>query len=503
MKPKKTSVDEIIKQSLPSAELSEMDAALNRVSNRLWDHDLIQTGPRDSSLPNRAPRRVQSRILAIAGIAAAIVLAFVISSRTVQSAPAILEDNAGTRRIQFDELVSPNGAGTLKFPDGSQVEMRSDSQVLLRQSKSGVQLQVRSGGVIVNAAAPLRVQTNDISAEGKVFFVSAKQEGSRVAAIGSEAQVQQGPTERKLLPGEQLSTNSESGESFSLQDEIRWIRQLQTQTALAEIAAAEAQRAAAPASSPSPAFDVVSIRLSNGNLPQGARGSGAGYGCAGNGPTVDPGRITFNNQNLYTLVTMAYDFNCIQAMSLGLVSGGPSFVGTDQYVIQVTIPKDVDFQPVSGRRFSLGQYPIVQGMFRKMLADRFKLAVHKEKKEMSAYALTVAKGGSKLRADAPFLPKDAPTPQGAGDLRASGASMDGLANLLSYAMKKPVVDRTGISGSFPIFVYYAMPGDASLNPSPFPDLITAVEEQLGLKLESTKTMVDTIVIDHAEKPTEN
>ncbi|HET9131740.1 MAG TPA: TIGR03435 family protein [Terriglobia bacterium] len=66
-----------------------------------------------------------------------------------------------------------------------------------------------------------------------------------------------------------------------------------------------------------------------------------------------------------------------------------------------------------------------------------------------------------------------------------------------------MVDRTGISGSFPIFVYYSMSGDVSIDPSPYPDLVTAVEEQLGLKLEPAKTMVDTIVIDHAEKPTEN
>ncbi|HET9131739.1 MAG TPA: hypothetical protein VFO86_12360, partial [Terriglobia bacterium] len=90
----------------------------------------------------------------------------------------------------------------------------------------------------------------------------------------------------------------------------------------------------------------------------------------GNGPTVDPGRITFNNQNLFTLVTLAYDFNCVQAMLLGLVNGGAPFVGTDQYVIQVTIPKDVDFQPVTGRRFVLGDYPKVQALFRNMLAWR-------------------------------------------------------------------------------------------------------------------------------------
>jgi len=70
-------------------------------------------------------------------------------------------------------------------------------------------------------------------------------------------------------------------------------------------------------------------------------------------------------------------------------------------------------------------------------------------------------------------------------------------------LKKPVVDRTGIAGSFPIFIYYAMPDDTGLNPSPYPGLTTAIEEQLGLKLESIRTTVDTLVIDHAEKPSEN
>jgi uncharacterized protein (TIGR03435 family) len=64
------------------------------------------------------------------------------------------------------------------------------------------------------------------------------------------------------------------------------------------------------------------------------------------------------------------------------------------------------------------------------------------------------------------------------------------------------MDRSGISGSFPVFIYFAIPDD-NLNPSGYPDLITAVEEQLGLKLEPIKTTVGTLVIEHAEKPSEN
>jgi uncharacterized protein (TIGR03435 family) len=389
------------------------------------------------------------------------------------------------------------------------VEMRSESEVSLERADDGIRVRVRKGDVIVNAAEQpagrLHIETKDMSAVGKVFLVNAQEEGSRVAAIGGETRVQQGAAEKKLLPGEQVATNPKMARTLSLQEEISWSREIVRHLALAEQAVAEAQQLAAAIAEKRTTFELVSIRLTdpNGGIP-GARGrpGTASYGCAGNGPTVDPGRIVFNNQNLYTLVTMAYGFTCIQAMSLGLISGGPSFVGTDQYVIEVTIPKDAGFQPVPGRRF-VANNPKIETMLRNMLEDRFKLVVHREKKETAGYALVVAHGGHKLRPDAPFLPKDAPAPPGAGDLRAQGMNMEALAGSLTTALKKPVVDRTGIPGSFPMFVYFAIPDPTGLNPSPYPELPTAIEEQLGLKLEPIKTTVDTLVIDHAEKPTEN
>jgi uncharacterized protein (TIGR03435 family) len=501
MKRIRKNVDEILQRSLPSASTSETSAALDRISRRLWSHGISEDRTEETLNPVR--RRSPSRWLAAAAIVvAAITIAVLFPARTVRSAPAVLEDGAGSRSIRYGEVVKPQGAGTLRLVDGSRVELGLETEVSLEHGNDGVRLQVRRGDVIVNAAERLMVHTRDVSAVGKIFLVNAKEEGSRVAAIGSEARVQQGQTEKRLLTGEQMTTNPQIVQAISPQDEIAWVRGLQARMALAEQAVVEAQKLAEALKERRETFEVISIRLSS-NLPDGARGGPVPYGCAGNGPTVDPGRIVFNNQNLYTLAAMANDFNCIQAMSLGLITGGPSFVATDQYLIEVTIPKEAGFQPVAGRRFSLGQYPKIQTMFRNMLEDRFKLVVHREKKEVPGYALTVAKGGHKLRADAPFLPKEVPTPPGAADMRAQGMTMAGLANFLSTALKKPVVDRTGIAGSFPIFVYYAMPDDTGLNPSPYPGLTTAIEEQLGLKLESIRTTVDTLVIDHAEKPTEN
>jgi uncharacterized protein (TIGR03435 family) len=469
--------------------------------------------------------------LALTFAAAALVLVFT-QSPAIRSfvwgvnAPAVVEAADGELyrvsggqplhagdTIKAGDAVRTDGSvgSLLKLADGSSVEMRSKSELALERADDGLRIRLGKGDVIVNAAKQgpgrhLYVQTKDVTVAvvGTVFLVNAEQEGSRVAVIEGQVQVRRGATANALLPGEQVATSPRMALP-PVTEEISWSRNVKAHIALLQRQPAAIPAPAQGVAEPGDRFEVVSIRRSDPNAGAGQRGAPgtASYGCAGNGPTVDPGRIIFNNQNLYTLVTMAYGFDCVRAMSLGLISGGPTFVGTDQYVIQATIPKEAGFQPVEGRRFRLGDYPKILTMVRNMVEDRFKVAVHREKKEAPGYALTVAKGGHKLRADAPFKPQDAPTPPGAGDFRVSGATLEAVANLLSMALKKPVVDRTGITGQFPMFVYYAMPDATGVNNSPYPDMITAFEEQLGLKLEPIKTTVETLVIDHAEKPSEN
>jgi uncharacterized protein (TIGR03435 family) len=208
------------------------------------------------------------------------------------------------------------------------------------------------------------------------------------------------------------------------------------------------------------------------------------------------------NHALKTLIAAAYD------VSPQAISGGPSWVESERYEILAKAPGDA--------RPSLREQMI---MLRALLADRFKLTIHRERKEMSVYALTVAKGGSKLKVST--VSPDA-TPEGPpalafvvtpGTLRlpARYASMDEFASLLQRgALGRPVVDQTGLTGRYDFDLECAIDetlfdgalGNGPDNPTA-PGLFAALQEQLGLKLEATRGPVSAIVIDHAEPASEN
>jgi uncharacterized protein (TIGR03435 family) len=144
-------------------------------------------------------------------------------------------------------------------------------------------------------------------------------------------------------------------------------------------------------------------------------------------------------------------------------------------------------------------------MVQRLLADRFQLKVHHEMKEFAVYELVAAKGGPKLKEGA-----DRPTngiERRAGHFDAYGTSMGQLAAQLTSVLDRPVVDKTGIEGFFDFKLDYA---EAELQPDPNPapnaaaaDIFAAIQEQLGLKLETTKAPIDVLVVDKIEKPTEN
>jgi len=135
------------------------------------------------------------------------------------------------------------------------------------------------------------------------------------------------------------------------------------------------------------------------------------------------------------------------------------------------------------------------GMLRQLLADRFKLQFHTVPKELSGYALTVGKNGHKMKPGFGEIPNI-----WAHDYRMSAKNtpMSGLAWLLSTTLRAPVVDQTGLKGGYAFSFSQPTPFD----PSP-PSIFTVLQEELGLRLESTEVPVDVIVIDHAEKPGEN
>ena len=144
-----------------------------------------------------------------------------------------------------------------------------------------------------------------------------------------------------------------------------------------------------------------------------------------------------------------------------------------------------------------------------MLADRFHLAVHREVKEVPGYFLVVGKDGPKIHAlsdadaaaPAPATQRGAAPSSGTRRVRMR-TTMTYVALMLGVITRRPVVDRTGLSGEFDFELEFAPP-DAPAADSSAPSVFTAVQEQLGLRLESAKVPAEIVVIDRAEKPSEN
>jgi len=174
-----------------------------------------------------------------------------------------------------------------------------------------------------------------------------------------------------------------------------------------------------------------------------------------------------------------------------------------------------------------------QQMFRALLADRMKLAAHYETREQEGYDLVFARADKRLgdaikptsldcsSGPATGLPAAATSPTDAraaalqrcgtfwlenDTLMSGGNTIANLAPMIARAAGRPVVDKTGIDGYFAItFRFQRMPARAGADPDPAaaPSVFTAVQEQLGLKLESAKTQAQVLVVDHIERPTEN
>jgi uncharacterized protein (TIGR03435 family) len=145
-----------------------------------------------------------------------------------------------------------------------------------------------------------------------------------------------------------------------------------------------------------------------------------------------------------------------------------------------------------------------------LMEDRFGLKFHKETREITAYTLTVAKGGSKLtpaaNPDLSPVVGGGSRPEGGNRFVSRSGPMSAIADMLEFALSRTevafVVDKTGLAGKYDFEIYYAGPLDKV--DSGLPALATALEQDLGLKLEKGKTQVDVLVVDQINKvPTEN
>jgi len=511
----------------------ELATAEERASHRFHSAPALATAPAEQIVIRTAWRWR----LSLAAAAAAAVLAVVFVQTRGVDARAVVEVADGGlsqdsgrvlqagERIETGSVVRANGSGAiLKLADGSYIEMRAQSRLSLERADDGVRIQLNDGDVIVSAAKQLGhlyVQTKDVtvSVAGTVFLVKAEEKGSRVAVIEGEVRVQQGATEKNLRPGEQVATNPKM-ESRSVSEEISWSSSAPAHIALLQQSASPTGQR--EVTEPLMAFEEASIRPKNSPTGGGGRGAvgGAPPACGGSPPTIDPGRFVITNATLYRLITMAYGKHCgsVEISETELLSGGPEWIKSDKFDIEAIIPKGSP--SYTRQQLSIGNAPKLQMMIQTLLADRFKLTLRRNIKEMPVYLLMLGKGAPKLTewkdADGTaYTVNTGLNPKGQVSTAIGGRklSMADLAQQLGLITRRPVLDRTGITGEFTYAFEFApsddQPGVREMRADgrfPFlsgPSLFTALEEELGLKLETSKAPVEVLVIEHVERPSEN
>ena len=235
-------------------------------------------------------------------------------------------------------------------------------------------------------------------------------------------------------------------------------------------------------------FEVASVKPNNSGSDNSSRNLGAN------------GHLVFENYPLRQLIISAYDIQAFQLI------GGPAWISNERF-------------DVEARAAATTPLPQMYLMMRSLLADRFKLVVRQEKRELPVYALVKARSdgglGPRMKASAVDC---GPTGRGRGTpapgappgppagcrnlITPSGINFEGqttaqLATVLGMALRQTVVDRTGLVGGFDLQLSFSP--DTAPAPDPnLPSLFTAVQEQLGLKLESTRAPTDVVVIDSIE-----
>jgi len=239
-----------------------------------------------------------------------------------------------------------------------------------------------------------------------------------------------------------------------------------------------------------PAFEVATIKLSKPEQ------MGKGFGIRGR-------RVQTINTSIMDLIEFAYKVQVKQVLN------APAWADTQKY--DISGEPDVEGQPT---------YDQLKIMIQALLADRFKLTFHRDKKELSVFALTVGKTGSKLKVSDESSATGHtlnfhPGAQGGLVFTARDASMHELGEAMEQTMlDRPMSDQTGLTAKYDFDITF-MPDDSmmggiasKLPPPPAgaeipPSLFTAFQDQLGLKLEPSKAPVEVLVVDHVEKPSED
>jgi bla regulator protein BlaR1 len=248
-------------------------------------------------------------------------------------------------------------------------------------------------------------------------------------------------------------------------------------------------------------FEVASIKPANPDAP----GSSINFRPGGG--------LNMTNVPLRAMITFAYDVRDFQ------ISGGPGWVGTERFDVMARPDRAAadgleDLAKMTDDQRKTVRDQIAERL-RALLADRFQLVVHKEVKEQPIYALILAKNGLKLQENKEPGPRQGMS-MNRGRLQGMAAPMEMLGQVLSNTMGRPVLDKTGLTGKYDFVLEWTPEpgadaraqgfGDGITAPAPAPGgptIFTALQEQLGLRLDAQKGPVQIIVIDRVEKPSKN
>jgi uncharacterized protein (TIGR03435 family) len=223
-------------------------------------------------------------------------------------------------------------------------------------------------------------------------------------------------------------------------------------------------------------FDVASVKPANSGRP-------------GMSIQTETGRFKAINATVSFLIQYAYGIKDFQ------LSGGPGWMDSDKFDIDAT-----------GEKADDRQFP---QMMRSLLTDRFQLKFHRDTRTLPVFDLVVTKDGPKFKHATDT--EVAGTRGGGGQITVSKGTLANLASLLSNILGRKVIDKTGLAGDYDMTLKwtpddYQPPPLKPNGPPPDPNspsIFTAVQEQLGLKLESSKGPVEVIVVDSVQKPSEN
>jgi len=226
-----------------------------------------------------------------------------------------------------------------------------------------------------------------------------------------------------------------------------------------------------------PSFEVATIK------PSDPEDQNSGFHEMGR-------QLFIENETMESLIAATYGIHPKQIVD------APEWLSKDRWDIK-GVP-DVEGEP---------SWPQYQEMVKKLLAERFGLKFHRGQRDLPIYAITVARGGPKLAVSKS-------DPNGLRDQTSNGNrveqtyrftnnSIADFADGMQEFLDRPVVDQTGLKGKFDFVLRWTVDGAVNDDPKAPPGLFTAVQEQLGLKIEPTKGPAEVLVIDHVERPASN